>query len=201
MIRGISAIICVFILLTSFLLLIVMSGVGYSYFHHEILRFLDKNNMDVLFGCGIGVGIILFIVVWLFLAFPKIFIHYVLTFPIFLMMCILYIVYTVPEKNTEDFLVKINRLWIESVYVRKIQLLNRCCGWFNATDRGLTNCPYDYDSGCFNKFRDFIHPRLKEMFISSIVMLLFCSISLVGLLINLCTTDEENFFVLCEDVY
>ena len=87
-----------YILIMSIILLIVISGIGYKYVDSGLISRSFDINLRVLFGCGIGVGLVLFFIIWIFFGFPRFFLNYFFTFPLTILICVLYIVYTRPSK-------------------------------------------------------------------------------------------------------
>ena len=169
-----------YIAIVASILLIVMSGIGFSYFNNSILIYSPGINMRVLFGCGIGVGILLLFGLVLYLFISSLIIHYILTFPLMIVMCSLYIAYT-RESQIDKIIDFFSYLWTESIATREFQLTAKCCGWNNATDRSLVLCPMEYESGCKNFLYNFLRPRYNSIFISSIVILCLLVVSLFPL--------------------
>lgn len=185
-----------YILIMSIILLIVISGIGYMYFKSGIMMNSYDINLRVLFGCGIGVGLILFIIIWIFFGFPKFFLNYFLTFPLTIIMCVLYIFYTRPSKFTQ-YEMKLSSIWSEGIVYRRLQMNLQCCGWFNASDRAIKKCPIHFESGCAHVFTNYFKPRIGDIFLSSIVILIINVISVVSLLVMFyCFMEESSFLEL-----
>lgn len=162
--------ICLYFLIISIILFIVISGVGYSYFSSSILQFSFPIDISVMFGCGIGIGLLILFAIALYFIYPRFFIHYVITFPTYIVVNILYIVYCSPSKS-EKYVNNWSSQWTDSITIRHLQITQNCCGWENESDRGLLYCPLTFTSGCINILNDYLRPRFHEMYVSSFVML------------------------------
>ncbi|OHT11113.1 hypothetical protein TRFO_04073 [Tritrichomonas foetus] len=187
----------VYLLLLVVILFTVMSGVGYYYFSSAILSYSININLKVLFGIGIGVGLMLFMLVWLFFAFPKFFLHYVLTFPGLIVMCSVYIAATQPSEVTRH-LTYYSILWSNNLQTREFQTKYKCCGFYNFTDRGIYNCPITYESGCSHFIEMYLRPRFMEIFVSGIFIIISSVISVCALLIIFFRSDESSIFELMQ---
>lgn len=180
----------------SIILLIVTSGIGYMYFKPGVMSHAIDINLKVLFGCGIGVGLVLFIIIWLFLGFPKFLLNYFFTFPLTIVICALFIYYTSPSKLVK-YEEQMSKAWNEGIVHRRIQMKFQCCGWFNASDRAIKKCPIKFESGCSKVFYKYFKPRLLDIFYSTIVILIINVISIVVLLIlYYCFMEESSFLEL-----
>ena len=182
-------------LLMSIITFIVMSGVAYGYFKNDSMRWGPPVNMKVMFGCGIGVGMLLLIVIWSFFHFPLFFVHYILTFPIFISMSCLYIVYTQPVQ-IEKCLAAWDMVWDASLFLTQFQIENKCCGWWNASDRGISNCHMEYYSGCRDVLKNYLEPRLAELNRSGIFILCLSVISIVFVVGGTCALGGHSVFYL-----
>lgn len=182
-----------YLLIMSIILLTVTSGIGYTYFESGIMAHSIDINLKVLFGCGIGVGLLLFIIIWLFFGFPKFFLNYALTFPLTILMCVLYIYFTSPSK-IKQYEKKMSKIWNEGIANRRTQMIFQCCGWFNASDRAIKKCPIHFESGCAQVFSNYFRPRFSDIFYSSITILIINVISVVFLLVIFFGFVEETSF-------
>ena len=171
-------------MIVSIILFIVISGVGYSYFSDSILQFSFPINISVMFGCGIGVGLLILFAFILYIFYSKFFIHYVLTFPTYFCVSILYIIYCSPKK-ANNYVADWDSQWKDTIIIRQLQITQNCCGWANESDRGLLYCPLRYKSGCKNVINNYLQPRFHEIYISSFVMLSMNFASFVILTIGL----------------
>ena len=191
------------LMLMSIVIFIVMSGVGYGYLRSDVTRHCLSVNLKVMFGCGIGVGLVLIIVIWCYFSFPRFFIHYVLTFPVLITMCILYIVYTRPSE-VDKCLDSWDTLWSLALLFTQLQVENECCGWWNSTDRGMNKCRMTYRSGCRGVIQEFLEPRFRELNKSAIVVLcLFtaCGICMTTVIHVTKVRDFWDFFDRFPDDY
>ena len=180
----------IYSLFISSVLLIVMSGVGYYNFTNEILIIQGKINFSTLFGIGIFISIIFFIGIWFFLLVPKFLCHYLITFPSFTIILSFFIAFTT-YNEFDDYLKIWGENWNDNLQTQSLQMKNKCCGWFNYSDRGLDPCPFFFDSGCFNIISNFLKPRYEEILISSLITLIIGLVSFVGLIIH-CAIDGED---------
>lgn len=190
------------ILFFSDVLLIVMSGVGYSYFDSDILLGNYRINQRLMFGFGIGVGLIEFFGIILFLADTDFKINYFITIPVFVVMSSLYIAYSRPNYY-KKYIDHYNKQWDgNSTKYINFQWKRSCCGYYKFNDRGIPNCPFEFTSGCSFIISDYLKPRFKEIFISSIVVLCLFLISIIGLIIYYYVEDSssilEDIYILCD---
>ena len=174
---GIAA--CIYVLLSSAVLLIMTSSVSYQYFSNDILIYSPSFKLTILFGCGICISVIIFIGLCIFIFFPKIKINYILTFPLFLFIPCIYIYFSKPGE-TEKFISNWSDLWDDtSIFTEEFQKKQKCCGWLNFSDRSIDPCPIDYQSGCKMIILNYLNPRFHDIFVSSIVALFFGTFSSV----------------------
>jgi hypothetical protein len=185
------------VFLCSGILFIVMSGIGYSYFYNDWVISYPTVNAKLLFGCGIGVGIYLLCAYMFFLFQTRNYCNWFVTFPVSIVMLGLYLGYTSP--NTKDkYLSSWERDWNPSLPLfTQIQLEHECCGWTNASDRGIERCPDDFESGCEPLARQYIEARLHDLFVSFIVILSLITVSVCTMLIGTWCEDEEVIAECC----
>ena len=186
------------ILFFSNILLIVMAGVGYSYFNSDVLISNYQINLKLLFGFGIGVGILELFCVLIFLIFTEFRPNYFITVGIFIIISSLFIVYTRPNyyKKYVDYY---NKVWDEnSTKIIDFQWTRSCCGYNSFKDRSIPNCPFEFTSGCSSIISDYLQTRFNEIFVASIVTLCLFMISMIFLIIYGIIEDVSSIF---EDVY
>ena len=175
--------------------LIVCSGVGYAYFKSDVLPWNVNVNMKIMFGCGIGVFIILFGLTWVYLIWPEVWLTSLTIMGTYVVVCSLYIVYTRPGM-TETYMAGYGQRWDNSSLV-DYQLKHRCCGWESASDRGLPVCPFDFQSGCAAVVRAHLTPRFKEIFAWSVMGLVQMMVTwVISLTVTMCYR-EANVFMCC----
>ena len=185
-------------LLFSNILLIVMAGVGYSYFNSDILLSNYKINLKLLFGFGIGVGILELVGIILFLAVTDFKLNYILTIPVFVLMSILFIVFTRPNyyKKYIDYY---NRTWdSNSSKCINFQWTRSCCGYYRFDDRGIPNCPYEFTSGCSSIVSDYLKNHFNEIFFANSTTLCLFAVSIIVLIVY---SKVEDVSSILEDVY
>lgn len=174
----------------------VISGMGYQYFKEDLIIGNCYVNMKVMFGCGIGLSLGFIMGLVGYCACPGNFCCNFLFWGPMFVLCALYITYTRPslvDVYTEYY----GDLWDEDnaeLDLMAIQFHHKCCGWENATDRGLVACPYDYVSGCSNTVREYLLPRMDEIFVCSIVTLSVATVAAITLFILTSVSGEEDFF-------
>ncbi|OHT05822.1 hypothetical protein TRFO_26326 [Tritrichomonas foetus] len=190
------------VLISTIVVFTVMSGIGYSYFSDQIFTLHSSANLKVMFGCGIGVGIISFSLVWIYFIFPRARANYFFIFPPILIFLTSYLIFTMPSEKT-SFVRRISRSWREPnqlMVLKLIQYQHECCGWMNYSDYGIDPCPRSYESGCEAYIDAFLTPRYNEIFLSSQLMLCLFVISVSMLTVyTLCTGSEsiiENIILL-----
>ena len=186
---------CCYLMTVSIILFTVISGVGYHYFSSSLLQFSFSIDIPIMFGCGIGVGLLLLIALFLYFTYPTLIIHYVLTFPTFFCVSILYIIYCSPKK-AKSYVGAWDSQWQDSITIRHLQITQNCCGWNNESDRGLLYCPLLFTSGCKNVINGYLQPRFHEIYVSSFVMLSFNVFSLIVLSIGLIINHDLSIFEL-----
>jgi hypothetical protein len=74
--------------------------------------------------------------------------------------------------------------WSDSLEVRQFQSKYRCCGWENAEDKGLVNCPMDYRSGCKHIIDRYIRLEFGEVFDITITCLVLGIVGWCGVMIS-----------------
>lgn len=196
--ESVVATIFTILLFFSNILLIVMAGVGYSYFNSDMLLSNYQINLKLLFAFGIGVGILELVGIILFLAITDFKLNYILTIPVFLVLSILMIVYTRPNYY-KKYVDHYGHEWNEnSTKYISFQWKKNCCGYYRFDDRGIPNCPFEFTSGCSNIISDYLKIRFEEIFIANIVTLLLFVTSVVALIIYSVVEDVTSIF---EDVY
>ena len=174
------------------ILLVVCSGVAYSYFKSDLLLSVVNVNLKIMFGCGIGAFIILLGLQWFYLIWPEVWLTSLTIMGTYVVICSLYIVYTRPSM-TDTYLDRYNGLWKEDdPEITSFQFHHKCCGWINATDRGIPICPFEFASGCAGVIEDYLGVRFKEIFIWTIVGFALIMLTwIVTLPVTLCS-DEPN---------
>ena len=181
------------------ILLTVISGVGFGYFNTEFSFFNCTINHRLMFGFGIGCGLLLIIFNFVLYVVPFNFFNYIITIPGFIVICALYITYSV-DKERDVCLKDGTEEWYNNeAGLIDIQLKYKCCGWENATDHGLVVCPFDYESSCKEIYNKFISPRMDIIFDSAITILVVNLVSWIVIYGCLFAEDEDNVCDLCED--
>lgn len=180
-----------FLLLTASILFVVISGVAYGYMNNSIVFSTGKINFKVLFGCGIGFGFLFFMFVWIYLSNPQFCCHFVLSIPLILMMLILYLVFSAP-RSASKYVRNLGEKWDNSTSIIEYQYKFRCCGWVDENDRGLVNCPFDFESGCRKMLDDYITSRFHEVMVTTSVMLSFFVVSIVFITIFSCDSNNNE---------
>ena len=161
-----------------------MSGVSYGYFNKDYILANVNVNMKVMFGCGIGVGFLLIIGVFVYLSSTTFFINWILTVPVFIIVSCLYITYT-RSGLVSEYLNQYNFIWNPTdKKIIEFQWKHSCCGYENFTDRSIPNCPYSYQSGCRDVIGDYLRPRFYEIFVASITMMILFVVSMISLSIT-----------------
>ena len=149
---------------------VVLSGWAYESFSSDGIQYFFRIRMNVLFGCGISVSILAFCALWFFIYHPKFLIHYILTIPSVIIVLAHYLAYTGSEE-IDTCIESFDKLWPTVATFSKFQVSNQCCGWWNASDRGLTNCPIRYKSGCAPLVRELVAHKFSEIRTWSIFIL------------------------------
>lgn len=168
---------------------VVLSGWAYESFYSDGIQYFFRIRMNVLFGCGIGVSILVFCAIWFFIYHPRFLIHYILTIPSVIIVLAHYIEYTGSD-DIDNCIASFDKMWPTVATFSKFQVASQCCGWWNATDRGLTNCPMWYKSGCAPLVRKHVAHKFSEIrtwsifilvvFISSVII--FTVLEFTGIL-------------------
>lgn len=171
--------------------MLVMSGIGFRYFSLPIVVFNVGINLKLLYGCGIGVALGLFIGMWIFLFFTKFPCNFAVTLPLYLLMCILYMVFSLPSRTDKTLEYWAQHIGEKPDAFQDIQYQYKCCGWKHYNDTGLPVCPYDFTSGCESVVKDYFQPRYKELFISSILMMIVFTVSFVVIIVYVCIEDSD----------
>ncbi|KAH0791557.1 hypothetical protein GPJ56_004544 [Histomonas meleagridis] len=175
-------------------LFVSTSGVAYGYFNNSIFFENFDINLKVMYGCGIGVGIVLFAATFAYFKNPTFCGNYVFTIPLYITMLSLYIAYSQPSQSSR-YEQLLDQKWNEnSSTLIDLQIRLKCCGWDNATDRGIAGCPFEFESGCSAFFFDYLEPRNQNIFVTSIVMFAFLFVSVIFFIVFSCLEDEENMY-------
>lgn len=154
----------------SSIILTVMMGVSYSFFNNEMIIYSPKLNYKILYGFGIGIGILCFIGFSIFLLAPSLKVVSFIVFPAFFLFSLIILFVNIPH-SAEKFVDNWNNVWKESLETEIFQMKQKCCGWFNESDRGLEICPMNFIPGCSNVLQNYLKPRFKEIFVAMIVIL------------------------------
>lgn len=181
-----------FIILSS-ILFVVISGVGYGYMNNDILFSSGAINFRILYGCGIGISLIFFIVIWPYFTNPSFCCHFVLTIPVCLVMFILYLNYSL-NSSANKYVKNLGTKWDNSSQIIEYQYKHSCCGWLSVNDRGLSYCPFDFESGCKSKVENYITGRFKEIMKCTILILTLFVIGVISSTLFTCVEDEENVY-------
>ena len=104
----------IYVLFFSATCMLVLSGVGYHFFSQDFLIIDAQINYKVMFGCGIGIGIIFFVGIWFFLTVPRFICHYILTFPSFFIIVSVYIGFLVPGAF-DNYISKWDENWEDNI--------------------------------------------------------------------------------------
>jgi hypothetical protein len=170
-------------LLSSSVLLIVMSGIGYQYFSSDLLIFRSSIGYHLLFGCGIGLSILIFIGIWGFMLVPRWKIHYFLTFPALWIQIFVYI-WACSPSSCQQYIKDWSGQWLaSSLVVQKLEIQYECCGWVNASDRGLLPCPSTFQSGCIQIVTDYLESRTEELLAAALAVLFTTLASAIALFV------------------
>jgi hypothetical protein len=165
---------------------VVISGIGFRYFDNEWVFANGQVNTRVMFACGIGVTILLFlIVVALFIIWERdLSAVLVLVFLVHVLMFGLYMGFTAPSivpRHMESFDAK----WDPSLdEIEGLQWNKHCCGWNNAADRGMESCPDDFDSGCARGAAAYLETRAHELFASLATIFVLLTVSLIAFMVG-----------------
>lgn len=114
----------------------------------DLMLFEPSFGLKQCFGIGIGLTVLCFGGISVFMVVPLVKLHFIVTFPL-LFASIGFLIlfgYTTHEDRLKE-------VWDPSwdstlVKVENMQMRYGCCGWHHSTDRGLEPCPYDFMSGC-----------------------------------------------------
>jgi hypothetical protein len=186
-----------FVLFFGALTTLVMSGVGFHYFQNPWVLSGGRNNLiniKILFGCGIGLSFIILISIIVFLLSTKPICNTLWLLSLVALTCSLYISFTT-SGSCDRFLHNWDTGWDDAdlqATVFSLQWENGCCGWTNASDRGVMFCPDEFESGCARVAGAYLRPRFHEVFVAAIVCLTLIYVS-VGV-IAVCTicVEQEN---------
>jgi hypothetical protein len=187
-----------YVCLLAVILSVVMSGIGYSYFNSSWIISNPRINTKILFGCGIGLTIGLFCAIWFFFAATKNACNWICTFPLYVMLFGLYLAFTVPSV-VDSHLESWGENWQPSLTnIQDLQWENKCCGWKNASDRGLPLCPDNFQSGCADLARAYFEPRVADLLVAfiSIFALLVGSV-IILVTCTWCVEEEDDIAQCC----
>jgi hypothetical protein len=172
-----------YLLLMSSVLLIMLSSLGAYYFSRDIILFSPEVHYTSVFGSGIGASILIFIGLWVFLMVPRWKCNYIVTFPAFFILMIVYLAIAV-RGATERYLGNWSTEWSNDVLgVETLQITHRCCGWANASDRAIEPCPDSFDSGCMFLVSAYLRDRFADLFTGASVTFAVGLISSISLFV------------------
>lgn len=196
--------ITVIVMLLTMILLMVISGMGYQYFKDDIIVGNCYVNMKVMFGCGIGMALFSFLSFWCFMSGPTLCPLIFMVWVPIILACSLFIAYTNPS-YVEDYVSYIGYEWMSSTSelqstLMTIQFQHECCGWSNFTDRAIPACPMDFASGCESKAREYLTPRMSELFGSSIGVLVV-SIIAGFILVPVAVQEDTDYYTVMSDLF
>lgn len=171
--------------------LLGLSGAGYGYFNSDYVFTNCQINYRIMFGCGIGVAMLLLLAVNSYFAFSK-WGHYFTTFVFTLAIGIVYLVFTT---STTKCVTHHEKVWYSTdTGVTDFQLKHNCCGWLNSSDHALSNCPFNFDSGCKTVMANYLAPRVKQIFIGTILFLILTFGSLMFSCILTFVLDIDSIY-------
>lgn len=177
-------------LLVSGIIVLVMSGIGVKYFSSDILMHNYLVNLKILFGCGIAIGILEVAGILFFLLATPLLFHFIVTIPVFVIFNIVLISFSRP--NIED---KYIRYYSDNWHLYdniSYQYAHSCCGFWDFSDRGLNDCPFDFSSGCYHVISEYLQPRFKEVFAGEVFGLCLFAVSFIILILAYKIIDEED---------
>jgi hypothetical protein len=181
-----------YLLLLSSVLLIMLSGLGVYYFSRDIILFSPEVRYTIVFGSGIGLSVLIFIGLWIFLMVPRWKCNYVVTFPIFYILMVVYIGIAV-NGSTERYLGNWNTEWSNDVLgVETLQISQKCCGWANASDRSIEPCPDSFENGCIFIVSSYLRDRFAELFTGASVTFAVGLTSSISLFVVACRAPETS---------
>ena len=173
-------------------LYIIISGMAIAYFDSSLLLLKFPINIKGLSIAGCVVGSVMIIYLFILMGLPNLFCLNIFMILGYLCLVILSIAYNT-KGQTDSYLGK--DTWKNSIdYDFKYE--NKCCGWTNYTDyidsySGTTNvsrnyCPFDFVSGCYQVVDNYLRPRQREIFVDSIICLVFFSFGIICCYIYYC---------------
>ena len=171
--------------------MLVLSGAGYHYFSQDLLIIDPQINYKVMFGCGIGIGLIFFIGVWIFLTVPRFICNYIVTFPAFIIIISIYIAFLVPSAFSK-YMSLWDEKWEDNIESQILQIRYKCCGWKNYTDRALEKCQFNAESGCKSIINGYLKPRYNTLLILASLTLGLASVSLIWLILTCSVGGEDD---------
>ena len=193
--ESIAATFMAYVNFLSIILLTVMCGVGYSYFKQDIFFTNCDINHKVFFGCGIGVGIILFFLnFWVYV--DPIFLSSLITIPGFIVIVCIFITYTTPKEKDVCISKHQNKWYSQQTGFYNFQIHYQCCGWTNSSDHGIELCPSTFESSCRDVLNNYIEPRMDRLLTGACMVLVFMVISYVALFVISYIELESDFCAL-----
>lgn len=190
--RRLLTIISTYVLLGSSVLAVVISGTSYGKYKIQDDLLSYDVDLAVLYGIGLGISLLCFVLLWIFLAFPHLKFHYFVTFPLLYLLPATYIYFSWPG-YAEKYLEKWDGNWDQdSLYVENLQMTYRCCGWKNVTDRGLYPCPFDFESGCYQTILTYMSNVSEWNLIASSCILVLSLMSSIVLFVLIGKNSEKS---------
>lgn len=159
-----------YVLLCSAVILTVTMGSAFSLFRSDVIIYTAKLNYRILYGFGIGVGILCFVGFAVFLLLPSLKAVSFIVFPVFFIFSLIVLIVNLPH-SAQRFVDSWGSAWSPSLETEAFQMQQRCCGWRSEADRGLERCPLRFVSGCADVLLRQLKPRFSEVMAAMIVVL------------------------------
>ena len=127
-------------------------------------------------------GVFAFIFIFIFFCSRSIFCTWFVVVPTHLFFIITSLLSVLPAKK-DVYINKIASAW--NLPSQKLEFIifqyqNQCCGWNSFNSSSIDPCPPDYESGCISTIKEYLNPRMDELFLSYLVILIcFASSTIV----------------------
>lgn len=190
--KGVLRTILVYMMLCGPLILTVACGAGYGVLSNQMVIVESPLCSNLVFGIGIGVGILAVGGLIFFIIVPKSPFHFVVTFPITLAFNA-FLIYLTSHKMYEDYIERWDAQWSTSTAEYVFQHHQRCCGWNNLSDRPMTPCHFGYEDGCREIIEDFLEPNYRELFNAFICSFCLLFVGAVPLVVSIRLCHEKSF--------
>lgn len=197
--KRLFTIISSYVLLGSSIITIIISGTSYAKFcDQKMFKRSPDVNFEFLFGIGIGISLLSFILIWIYLAFPRLKFHCFVTFPLVFLLPVTYIYFS-RHGYAEEYLKNWNSIWEQNdIEVENLQMQYKCCGWMNVTDRSLSPCPFDFENGCYKTILDYLQGIAKWNFVASLSVIILSLASSIVLFISIGRNPESSVLALLQ---